>query len=95
MKTRNRDAGERTEEVTGRDATMGQAEIGDAGNGADPYGADVLGGLPEIEEEARPSDILPDQLRPFPATKPPTTRGDREVTARSSERPPIDPSELP
>jgi hypothetical protein len=59
------EADERTPEVTGEDASMDQAEIGDAGNGADPFGADLTGGPPEPLEAdpADPSDILPDELK--------------------------------
>jgi hypothetical protein len=88
------DAEETTPEITGEDAGMDQADMGDAGNGADPYGADLTGGPPrEIEEEPDEHDITPDRIERFPGAGPEADEDD--VTARPDERPPIDLSELP
>ena len=80
-----------TSELTGRDATMDEADAGDAGNGADPWGGDFTGGPPrDIEEEPdRPEDIVPDAIQRFPGQP---VDQDREVTAQPSERPEWDPS---
>ncbi|HWV38108.1 MAG TPA: hypothetical protein VN033_06480 [Vulgatibacter sp.] len=81
-----------TRELTGRDADMDEAEVGSAGNGADPFGADLEGGLPvDVEAEPdRPDDIVPDEIVRWPDQ--PADR-DLDLTARPSEPPPIDPSE--
>src|SRR5690606_15008189 len=52
--------GEVTRELTGWDATMDEADVGDAGNGADPWGGDLTGGPPRSIEEPpdEPEDIL-------------------------------------
>jgi len=83
-----------TRELSGWDATMDEAEVGDAGNGADPWGADFTGGPPRpIEEDPDvPDDIVPDRVQVWPGQ--PADR-DVEVTAQPSEPPPIDPAELP
>jgi hypothetical protein len=92
-KTPNTD--DRTEEITGYNASMDEAEIGTAGNGADIHGADLTGGVPiPIQDEPDfPDDILPDQIEHF------NEGGERdeevEVTAQPSENPPADSAELP
>lgn len=85
---------ERTQELTGFDATIEEAEIGSAGNGAAPYGADLTGGLPrELEADPdRPSDIVPDQIDQLEIVA--RDEEERELTARPAEPMPIDPSEL-
>jgi len=87
------DTEEVTRELTGFDATMDEAEAGDAGNGADPWGADMAGGLPRsIEDEPdRPDDIVPDREERWPGQP---ADEDREVTAQPADRQPIDPAEI-
>lgn len=82
-----------TRELTGRDADMDEAEVGSAGNGADPFGADLQGGLPvDIEAEPdRPDDIVPDEIERWPGQP---ADEDRELTAQPSEPQPVDPSEM-
>lgn len=85
-------AGERTPEITGHDATMDQAAVGDAGNGADPYGADLTGGFPrDVEDEAEYGDIVPDLIERAPGA----AEEEEELTAQPHEAPPFDPAELP
>jgi hypothetical protein len=94
----NQDPRERTDELTGFDATMDEAEPGSAGNGAAPYGADFTGGPPKpVEDTSEAEDILPDQLRFFPPGVTPEvpTDEERELSAQPDERVPIDLSELP
>jgi hypothetical protein len=45
---------------------------------ADPYGEDITG-IPPLEEEPHPDDILPDQLRRMPNAP---EQNDEEITAR-------------
>jgi hypothetical protein len=94
----NQEPEERTDELTGWDASMDEAEAGDAGNGAAPYGGDMTGGLPrEVEQVGESEDILPDQVRYFPKGVTPEVPEDeeRELTAQPDERMPIEPSEFP
>ena len=44
-----------TPELTGRDAGRDEAEIGDAGNGASPFGADLTASTPnpDLEDDPR------------------------------------------
>ncbi|WP_373047428.1 hypothetical protein [Vulgatibacter sp.] len=88
------DRGEVTRELTGRDANMGEADVGDAGNGVDYWGADLTGGLPRpIEDEPdRPDDIVPDRVERWPGQP---ADEDRELTAQPTERDTIDPADLP
>jgi hypothetical protein len=88
---------ERTDELTGADATMDEADIGSAGNGADPYGGDLTGGLPApIEAEPEAEDLLPDQIARFPeGVTPEASEEERELTAQPDERMPIEPSDFP
>lgn len=84
---------EETREVTGEDAGMDEAEIGDAGNGADPYGADLTGGFPHpIEDVPDEHDITPDRIERFPGAP---VEPEEEITAQPDEHVPVDPSELP
>lgn len=89
---------ETTRELTGHDASMDEAAVGDAGSGASPYGADFTGGLPEDIEAApdMPSDIVPDSVEDWPEALEAREeeREEPELTARPSERMPIDPSEF-
>lgn len=87
--------GETTRELTGGDADMDQAELGSAGSGTSPYGADLSGGgLPTpIEDRADiPQDILPDQVVDWPGQP---AEEDEELTAQPTPSPPIDPSQMP
>ena len=87
-------AAERTKAITGHDATMDEAMVGDAGNGADPYGADLTGGFPrDIEDEPEYGDIVPDTIERAPGAYP--EPDEDEYTARPSEPMPVDYSELP
>ncbi len=84
-----------TREITGYDANMDEAAIGDAGNGADPYGADLSGGgfpTPIEDPPDQPDDIVPDEIERWPDQP---ADQDRELTARPSEPVQPDPSELP
>jgi hypothetical protein len=87
------DRGETTRELTGYDATMDEAEIGDAGNGADPWGADMTGGPRRAMEDEpdQPDDIVPDTVSRWPGQP---ADEDRELTAQPAERQQIDVSEL-
>jgi hypothetical protein len=85
---------ETTRELTGNDADMDEAEIGSAGNGTDPYGADLTGGFPQpIEDEPDEQDIAPDRIERFPGAAPEDEDG---VTARPTDHEEeVDPAELP
>lgn len=77
-----------TDELMGHDATMDEAEVGSAGNGASPFGADFTGGYPEPIEERPddPADILPDRVEDWPGLGADEVReGERELTARPTE----------
>lgn len=83
---------ERTPEITGADAEMDEAAVGDAGNGADPYGADLTGGFPrDVEEEPEYGDIVPDLIERAPGAM----EESEEITVRPHEPPPFEPAELP
>lgn len=83
---------ETTRELTGRDANMDQAQVSDAGSGADPYGADMTGGFPTpIDDQPEQRDIAPDLIEDWPGQ---AVTEERELTAQPTERPPVDPSEL-
>lgn len=88
---------ELTEEVTGQNASMDEAEIGTAGNGADYYGGDLTGGAPlPIEEEPDlPDDILPDQIERLGEKGEPSSEEEGEITAQPNESAPIEPAESP
>lgn len=86
---------DRTRELTGADASIDEAEIGDAGNGADPYGADLSGGLQHIEDEPAGEDIQPDEVRRFPRGSDEDERKERSITAQPNDPVPEDPSEVP
>jgi hypothetical protein len=84
---------EQTGALTGNDATMDEAEVGDAGNGADPYGADLTGGRSFIEDAPdEPADILPDEVRDLPEERR-QRRAQEEITAQPDEPAPSDPSD--
>lgn len=73
---------EKEKELTGFDAEPGEADFGSAGNGASLDGADLAGGVRELEEEPGTDDILPDQLGYF--AEPPR---EEPLTAQPNERP--------
>lgn len=77
-----------TPEITGFDASMDEADVGDAGNGADVFGADLTGGLPtDIEGDPdQPEDIVPDRIERFPGQP---ADEDREITAQPNEPLPV------
>lgn len=87
-----------TPELTGDDASMDEAAVGDAGSGASPYGGDLTGGPPaEIEDPPDlPSDIVPDTVERWPESLEAREEEieEPEPTARPSERMPIDPSDF-
>lgn len=80
---------DRTPGVTGHDATFGQAEYGDAGNGADPY-TDLVGGVTPLEDEGNGADIGPDEVRLFPRESD-EEEEEREITAQPNDPVPQDP----
>lgn len=87
-----------TDELIGHDATMDEAEVGSAGNGASPFGADFTGGYPDgIEERPdEPADILPDRIEAWPGLPADEIdAGERELTARPAEDTVPDESEWP
>jgi len=86
-----------TRELIGFDADMDQAAIGDAGNGASPFGGDFTGGLPEPIEEAPdvPADILPDRIERWPELGADEVAEKDDLTARPTESPPLDPARYP
>ncbi len=82
---------ERTAGITGQDATIDEAEFGDAGNGADVWAADLRGYKP-IEDEGDGEDIQPDQVRRFPRAsgEDEDELEEREITAQPHDLPPPD-----
>lgn len=90
---------EETAELTGSDAPAEEADFGSAGNGADPFGADLAGTSPDtrsLEPEPRARDIRPDRLEQHPEK----TEGEGEEeapepTAQPTEWPELDASRLP
>ena len=81
---------ERTPGITGEDATLDEAEYGDAGNGADVWAADLRGYKP-IEDEGEGEDIQPDQVRHFAqSAEEEEAEEDREITAQPNDLPPPD-----
>ena len=84
---------EETRELDGFDADMDEATMGDAGNGAAPYGADTSGGLPKpFEDAAEGGDISPDQVRHLMRVAGDEDE-DRELTAKPADRVPVDASD--
>lgn len=83
---------DRTQELTGTDASRADAETGSAGNGASAFGGDLTGfgsPAPEYEDEYRlegdpsdPEDIVTDKIEK--GYEDPGEE-DREITARPSE----------
>ena len=92
---RRQEREEKTPEITGADATMDEATVGDAWNGANPYDADMTGGPPKsIEDEPDdPEDIAPDHIERFASAAEEEEEQEPELTARPHEQQPVDPSE--
>ncbi len=79
---------ESTPELTGDDARPSEAALGSAGNGASPFGADLTGGVRELEDSPHPEDILPDHIERLAGAP---ADDDLAVTARPNDRPePLD-----
>jgi len=88
---------EQTPELTGADAAPEEAEFGSAGNGADPFEADLAGTSRQsraLEPEPDASDIRPDRVEAGPEAEPPGEE-EEEPTARPTEWPDSDASRLP
>ena len=84
------DRSEETAELTGADAAADEAEFGSAGNGADPFEADLAGTTRRsrsIEEEGDSEDIVPDRIDQYREESSEEEGEEREVTAQPSERP--------
>jgi hypothetical protein len=93
MKTgKGRKDPEQTAELTGFDAAASEAEVGSAGNGAAPYGADLTGGRNDFDEEAHNRDIDTDQIKRM-AGEP--EEDDSEISARPSDKVDTDLSQMP
>ena len=88
-----------TPELTGADAAPDEADVGSAGNGADPFGGDLSGTSRKtrsLEPEPDASDILPDQVvQGPPGTAAAEAAGEEAPTARPTEWPDSDASRLP
>jgi len=85
-------------ELTGADAPPEQAEFGSAGNGADPFEADLSGTSRQsraLEPEADASDIRPDQVEAGPEAVAAADEEEGEPSARPTEWPDPDASRLP
>jgi hypothetical protein len=90
---------EQTPELTGSDAHAEEAELGSAGNGADPFEADLSGTSEEqraLEPEPKARDIRPDHVERHPASPPPEEEPEPPApTAQPTEWPDSDASRLP
>lgn len=86
-----------TRELIGFDTDMDQANPGDAGNGASPFGGDFTDGLPEPIEDPPdvPADILPDRIERWPELGADELVEEDDLTARPTEPPPVDPTRYP
>ena len=88
---------EETAELTGSDAPAEEADFGSAGNGADPFEADLAGTSPDsrsLEPEPRARDIRPDGLERH-VEKSKEGEEQPEPTAQPTEWPALDASRLP
>ncbi|MEN9800691.1 MAG: hypothetical protein RL653_4388 [Pseudomonadota bacterium] len=98
MARRTRDP-EQTPELTGSDARVEEAESGSAGNGADPFGADLSGTSADqraLQPEPKARDIRPDHVERHPAAPPPEEEPEPPApTAQPTEWPDSDASRLP
>lgn len=88
---------ESTRELVGHDADMDQANPGNAGDGASPFGGDFTGGLPEPIQDPpdQPGDILPDRIERWPEQEAAELEEEDDLTARPAEPPPVDPTQYP
>lgn len=88
---------EQTPELTGTDAPAEEAEFGSAGNGADPFEADLAGTSAEqraLEPEPNAPDIRPDRVERHPEV-PGEEGAPPAPTAQPTEWPDVDASRLP
>jgi len=81
---------ERTAAITGEDASVDEAEYGDAGNGADVWSDDLIGGVKPLEDYGDGEDIQPDEVRRFARE---SDEEEVELTAQPNELPPRDPTD--
>lgn len=83
--------------VTGTEATMDEATLGSAGNGAFLFGADFTGGLPQpLEQEPDAPDLQTDHV--FVGDSQEADRWDdanEEITAQPNEKPAFSDSDDP
>lgn len=85
------DPSDTTPELTGDDASADEAEVGSAGNGANPFEATDLQGTTRqsrsIEQEGEGEDIGPDRVDQYPELNDGRDEDDddAEVTARPSD----------
>lgn len=83
--------------VTGTEATMDEATLGSAGNGAFLFGADFTGGLPQpLEQEPDAPDLQTDHV--FVGDNQTAERWDdanEAITAQPSEKPEFSDSDDP
>ncbi|MFL5318322.1 MAG: hypothetical protein ACJ790_01600 [Myxococcaceae bacterium] len=97
---------EETQELTGADAAPDEAEYGSAGNGADPFEADLSGAKPwleAVEPGSEGQDVAPDRVDRYKELERQAGAEedeeeedeDREITARPSEHSEPDFSQLP
>ncbi len=86
-----------TPELIGHDADMDQADPGNAGDGASPFGGDFTGGYPTPIQDPPdvPADILPDRIEQWPEQEAAEIEEEDNLTAKPSEPPPIDPTRYP
>lgn len=81
------DRSDETPELTGSDAPPDEAEFGSAGNGADPFEADLSGTTRQsrsIDEEGDGEDIVPDRIDRY---RDESEDEREEITAQPAERP--------
>lgn len=77
-----------TPELTGSDAPPDEAEFGSAGNGADPFDADLAGTTRRsrsIDDEGDGEDIVPDRIDSYRDAS--EDDEEHEITAQPAERP--------
>lgn len=86
-----------TRELLGHDADMDQADPGNAGDGASPFGGDFTGGYPTPIQDPpdEPEDILPDRIEVWPEQEASELAEEDDLTVREREPPPIDPTRYP
>lgn len=103
------DRSDETKELTGDDASVDEADFGSAGNGADPFEADLQGTTRKsrsVEPEAEGEDINPDRIERYPELAgageglveeeaEDEEEEEREITAQPTENAEPDFSQLP